>query len=375
VQTNSDEEVRLPRELSIAVGDASGGVGPPADGDAAVADVDVGMVVLGLREVAEAADEGDRLGEGRKLQLADERAVDLAPVLRHGHATEYGSRNDRRADVLYDGVQAHQEAGLLARSRKQRPGTEFLCERVFRPLANLVVSALLPLRVPPPVVVLSATAVGLLAATELALGQLIGAAVLLQVKTILDNADGQLARASGRVSELGRYLDTLSDLVVNAALFAAIGYATGRPFLALTAFVVLTAVLSFDYNLDRLYRAEQGQVDKHANGGRASSALGRLYGLAFGWQDRLIERLTNRRAGADPATRQVYHDRATLHALANVGLSTQLAVLGVLLVLGHPGAYCWVALGCGIGLVLLLLRREALARREPTGPAPAKVAS
>ena len=52
--------------------------------------------------------------------------------------------------------------------------------------------------------------------------------VLLQLKTVLDNADGQLARASGRVTLTGRYLDTEADLVVNAALFAALGYVTGQ---------------------------------------------------------------------------------------------------------------------------------------------------
>ena len=57
----------------------------------------------------------------------------------------------------------------------------------------------------------------------LARGELVLAAVLFQVKTLLDNADGPLARVTGRVTLVGRYLDTLADLVVNAALFAALG--------------------------------------------------------------------------------------------------------------------------------------------------------
>ena len=50
---------------------------------------------------------------------------------------------------------------------------------------------------PPPAVVLAHATVGLAAALLLAQGELLGAAVLLQVKTLLDNADGLLARASG----------------------------------------------------------------------------------------------------------------------------------------------------------------------------------
>ena len=93
-------------------------------------------------------------------------------------------------------------------------GHEFLCERVFRPLAHVVVLALLPLRVPPPAVVAASGAAGLAAAVELARGHLVVAALLLQLKTVLDNADGQLARLTGRVTVFGRYLDSELDLLV-----------------------------------------------------------------------------------------------------------------------------------------------------------------
>ena len=253
---------------------------------------------------------------------------------------------------------------LLARSRKQRPGIEIVCEAIFRPLAQLVVLALRPLRVPPPAVVLTAATVGLTAAAEVGRGQLVVAAVLLQLKTILDNADGQLARATGRVSALGRYLDSLFDLVTNAALFAAIGYLTGRPWLALAGFLALTLALSADYNLERLYRLARGEaVDATPAAAGLAGALARVYAVVYGSQDRLIERFVGRREGSDERTRLAYHARATLTVLANFGLSTQLAVAGVLLALGHATAYCWIAVGCAAALVPLLIRREVLARR------------
>ena len=76
---------------------------------------------------------------------------------------------------------------------------------------------------------------------------------------MLDNADGQLARLTGRVTVLGRYLDSESDLVVDAALFAAIGWATGRWVLAAAGFACLTLVLGVNYNVERLYRREHGE--------------------------------------------------------------------------------------------------------------------
>ena len=128
---------------------------------------------------------------------------------------------------------------------------------------------------PPPAVVLANAAVGLVAAFALARGDLIAAAVLLQLKTLLDNLDGQLARASGQVTLVGRYLDTLADLLVNAALFAALGYVTGQPFLAAASFVALTLVLAVDFNVTELYREahEIPNPQPPATGGTAERIL------------------------------------------------------------------------------------------------------
>jgi archaetidylinositol phosphate synthase len=256
---------------------------------------------------------------------------------------------------------------LFRRSVKQRPATELVCEYVFRPAAQLVVLVLRPLRVAPPAVVLANAACGLGAAVAIMRGHLIVGALLLQAKTLLDNADGQLARATGRISVLGRYLDSESDLLVNAVVFAALGSATGEPFLALAAFLVLTLVLSLDFNFERLYRRERG--DEHDPSPPARGLAGvfaRVYTVVYGTQDRAIEWFVERRLGrfsASPEARLAYHDRASLFVLANFGLSTQLAVLGVCLATGEPAAYCWFVIGCGGALVPLFLRRELLARR------------
>jgi len=260
---------------------------------------------------------------------------------------------------------SRQAESLLARSRKARPATEVLCDYVFRPLANVLVAALLPLRVPPPAVVLASTATGLAAAAEIARGDLVGAAIVLQLKTVLDNADGQLARASGRVSVLGRYLDSLSDLLVDAALFAGVGYWSGRPWLALGGFLALTHVLSLDYNLERLYRNELGtgfEAMPAADG--LGGALRGLYRLVYWPQDLAVERFVAwRLAGAGDAERLAYHDRATLAVLANLGLSTELAGFGLLLATGRPDLYCWLVIALAAATVPLVLRRELLARR------------
>jgi archaetidylinositol phosphate synthase len=227
-----------------------------------------------------------------------------------------------------------------------------LCEAVFRPLAHVVVLALAPLRVPPPIVVLVSAGSGVAGAVELARGHLIAAALLVQLKTVLDNADGQLARLTNRVTLFGRYLDSECDLLVNVALFAGLGWYTGRPLVAALGFVALTTVLSVNFNLERLARGAQAASD--------SSVLGRVYAAMYGWQDRLVERLAHwRSAGAS-----AYHDTFTVGALAQLGMSTQLALFGVCVALDRPVVAALLPVAQLAFVALLFVRRETLTQNR-----------
>ncbi len=225
-----------------------------------------------------------------------------------------------------------------------------MCEWVFRPLAHPLVLLFARLRVPPPAVVVAAGAAGITAAGELGRGSLVVAALLLQLKTLLDNADGQLARLTGRTSAFGRYLDSEVDLVVNAALFAGLGWTTGSPALALAGFLAVTSVLSLNFNVERLSR--EAAAEPEAAGGRATEVLHRIYGVFYAPQDRLAEALVARR----PALTGSF----AVSALANLGMSTQLAAFGLLMVLGHPLVFAWLALA-QVGVIGLAV----LPRRVP----------
>ncbi|HUG63708.1 MAG TPA: CDP-alcohol phosphatidyltransferase family protein [Gaiellaceae bacterium] len=246
-----------------------------------------------------------------------------------------------------------------AGAEPRRAGRELLLEAVFRPLATAFVPLLQLLRVPPPVVVLLNAATGLVAALCIARGDLLVGAVVLQLKTLLDNMDGQLARASGRVTLAGRYLDTLADLVVNAALFTALGYITGQPVLAGAAFVALTIVLAVDFNVTELYREAHGLSARQPQmtGGRVERLLASAYALLFAPLDRVIRSVAGRRFASGTS-----YDERTVTVLANMGLTTQLGVLGVCLALGVPSLYLWLVLACLVGLGPLQVRAERRAR-------------
>ena len=137
---------------------------------------------------------------------------------------------------------------------------------------------------------------------------------------------GRPARAPhGARHAFGRYLDSECDLLVNAALFAGLGWYTGEPVAAALGFVALTAVLSVNFNVERLARGAPAVWD--------ASLLGRVYGLLYGWQDRLAERFIRER----PAL-------GTVGALAQLGMSSQLAAFGLCLAVGRPLVYVWLLL-------------------------------
>ena len=253
---------------------------------------------------------------------------------------------------------------------------ELVVAAFFGPIAQTLARALVPLRVPPPALVLANATVGVAAALALGRETFVLAAVLLQLKTILDNADGRLARASGRVTLLGRYLDTEADLAINVMLFAALGSITGQYWLALAAFCALTLVLSFNFNLAKLYAVTRGEpvASPAASGARIERALAGIYRVFYAPQDRLIrsisaarlarilrdERDQDRRHAASFA----YHDPLVITILANFGLSTQLVILGICLLLGVPVLYLWLVLGSLALLPVLQLRREWRAKRR-----------
>ena len=329
-------------------------------------------MVLRLRQLADAIHERERLDEARELEGPLERPVDLAPVLR-GHR---GSIYDRRRMPLSTEDASGSE---VARAESRRAGRELVLELVFRPLSNLLVPLLARIGIAPPVVVLANAATGLFAALAIARGELLVAALLLQLKTLLDNSDGQLARVTGRVTLAGRYLDTEADLVVNVALFAALGHVTGEPLLAAAAFVALTIVLAVDFNLTELYRecADLAETPAFEVGSRAEHVLATIYGVTFAVLDRTLRAASERRferlagdASGERAheARLAYVDPLTVSVLANLGLSTQLAALGICLALAAPEAYLWVALGSLALLVPLQIRAERRARaalRQP----------
>lgn len=66
----------------------------------------------------------------------------------------------------------------------------------------------------------------------------LSAAFFLILKSVLDAADGELSRLKNQPSYVGRYYDSIADMILNLLFFATLGYITGTPaILVLFAFV------------------------------------------------------------------------------------------------------------------------------------------
>jgi phosphatidylglycerophosphate synthase len=144
----------------------------------------------------------------------------------------------------------------------------------FRPLGRLVAAAGKAIGLSPAALTLIGALVGIAGGALLYREQLglIGFAILI-LHSILDSADGQLARITGRVTELGRVLDGLSGYATHAAIFVALALgliergASSSVFLWMLLAGAATAIHAGMYDYHRsIYTAvvDKGRLPDHA---------------------------------------------------------------------------------------------------------------
>lgn len=232
----------------------------------------------------------------------------------------------------------------LGETRKPRPAQEWSSSVIFRPLAQLLVEPLARRRVRPERLVLFHTALGLFIAWQIKQGQRLSPAVLLQIRTVLDGLDGQLARATGQTTETGRYLDTEMDLLVNLALNVAVAGRAGVP---LT--VLQSLIMTVEYLWERDHREARGEVFRASpaqsgDNPHVLAALRAVYAAYFTPQERVLSTAFEQRLRAiAPEPTQVQRQQYTPLPIniitANLGLSTQHLLLGLCVLAGRPQLY------------------------------------
>jgi phosphatidylglycerophosphate synthase len=213
-----------------------------------------------------------------------------------------------------------------------------------RPIARRLTRALVNTPIMPLQITIAYTVIGLIAALLFAMGGYLNgivAGILLLVKSTLDAVDGSLARARKRPSRVGRFLDSLCDYFINAAVFFGIALNGG----SITIEKAILAVLAlesatwqgtaFNYYYVYYRRLTGGDTTSQLNetgaenypwdNPRVVQALLNIYLIVYGWQDALLARLD--RAITPDRASPIYRHKLLLTAITVMGTGFQLLLI------------------------------------------------
>jgi phosphatidylserine synthase len=157
---------------------------------------------------------------------------------------------------------------MLRLKLANRANDGFFSVFFLRRVSKLLTWAAVKVGATPNQVTIASFAIGLYAAFLFAQGDtwsLIGGAILLQVSIIVDCVDGEIARYTRKFSELGAWLDAITDRVKEYALFLGLAYGAfvhnGQNLWVLAA--ILMAIQTFrhlsDYNFSQVVKARAAE--------------------------------------------------------------------------------------------------------------------
>jgi CDP-diacylglycerol---serine O-phosphatidyltransferase len=168
------------------------------------------------------------------------------------------------------------------------------------------------------------------------------AALLLVLKSVLDAADGELARLKKQPSQIGRYFDSVADFLLNGLFFSVIWYQIGGPigylFGAFFACQLQGTLYNFYYvilrnrkvNSDTTSRIFENSFPK-ALGNESQKTVNALYVtyvLLYGLFDKVVYSL-------DKSASKVKELPKWFMCMVSIyGLGFQLLIMGTLMALG-----------------------------------------
>ncbi|MFN3995436.1 MAG: CDP-alcohol phosphatidyltransferase family protein [bacterium] len=274
---------------------------------------------------------------------------------------------------------------VFKKSVKLRPVEEISNIQIFRPLAHIILLKIKDKNVSPELIVIIHTFMVILSSiliyykNSLFLGLL--AALLLQLKTILDNLDGQLARYKNKTTNLGRYLDTLMDYLGNFTIFIALGLKYNQLTFSLVSFFIFTFVLSYDFNIEKIYKEKnckeklphKSTFENYNNleYNNLEIILEKIYNFLLGYQDKLIIFLENKiynfllkfryskkfSQNVSDQFENLFWKKEYLNITVNMGLSTQLLILGILIIFNLEFYFLYLPFVCFTIIMFLFIFR------------------
>ncbi|MEL4456020.1 CDP-alcohol phosphatidyltransferase family protein [Lutimonas vermicola] len=210
-----------------------------------------------------------------------------------------------------------------------------------RPIAIVIATSLKNTAVTPVHITLAFTVFGLIAIMCMLQGYYWAAAFFYIFKSILDAADGELARIKHTPSYTGRYLDSIADIILNFLIFSGLYFLTETSVIfALLAFIGLQlqgtlynyyyVILRNKFDGDKTSRIIENKTPVAMAGEKQKNVdvLFRIYRILYGKFDEFIFML-------DPkASKTNSFPNWFMTAVSTFGLGFQLLIISVMLVLG-----------------------------------------
>lgn len=210
-----------------------------------------------------------------------------------------------------------------------------------RPAARLIAQSLKETRFTPIHVTIAFFISGLIGTICIIYGHFWFAAFFLIFKSILDAADGELARIKNTPSYTGRYLDSVADIILNAIILVAIWHisnaniwATIAAFIGIqlqgTLYNYYYVILRNKFNGDTTSRVFEYETPVALAGEKQShvNILFGLYKLLYGRFDKIIYALDKNASKGQTTPKWL------MTAISTFGLGFQLLLIAIFLVLG-----------------------------------------
>ncbi len=210
-----------------------------------------------------------------------------------------------------------------------------------RPVARVIANLLKETSITPIQITVWFIISGLIALVCMLYGYYWAAAFFLILKSILDAADGELARIKKSPSYTGRYFDSIADFILNFCIFLVLWHITdSRLIYALLAFIGIQlqgtlynyyyVILRNRFNGDTTSRVFEDKIPIALKGEnqRNVNFLFTLYKLLYGVFDKTIYFLDKKAIEDKP-----FHNWF-MTAVSTFGLGFQLLTIATMLVLG-----------------------------------------
>ena len=236
-----------------------------------------------------------------------------------------------------------------------------------RPFARVIARQLKDSSVTPVQVTIGFIISGGIAIVALLTQHMMIAAIFLILKSILDAADGELARMKETPSYVGRYFDSIADLILNFLLVISICWITDVSLIvALISFICIQlqgtlynyyyVILRHKLDGDDTSRVFERKVPTAFSGEKQShvNVLFAIYYSLYNVFDRVIYQL-------DPsAIKAKIFPNWFMSSVSLLGLGSQLLIISVMLVLGYVDYILPFFVIYSVLIIVLVLIRKGM---------------